>query len=115
MSGSRGFTLVEVLVTLVFLTVVGVSFNAASHHATRILQRSRLELNAARFLEEEVERLRLIPYGSLRDSTRSAGRGIATWTVADSGQFKEILLETRFGSPATGLLVDSVAIYRVAP
>lgn len=111
----NGFTLVEVLVTLVFLTVVGVAFSSASHHATKILQRSRLELNASRFLENQVARLRLLTYESLVDGTRTDGRGIANWTVADSAAFKEIMLETRYGSPARGLVVDSVTIYRVRP
>lgn len=115
MSGHHGFTLIEVLVTLVFLTVVGVAFSSASQHATRILQRSRLELNASLFLETEVARLRLLAYESLVDGSRADGRGIASWTVADSAAFKEIMLEVRYGSPARGLLIDSVTIYRVLP
>jgi Tfp pilus assembly protein PilV len=110
-----GFTIVEVIIALVVLTVVGVAMAAANQHAARILQRSRIELNAARFLEAEVERLRILPFTSLSDGQHTQGRGIATWTVVDSTSYRRLLLETRYGSAATGMIVDSVTIYRAQP
>lgn len=112
---STGFTMIEVIVTLVFVSVVGVALTASTHHAIRILQHSRSELNAARFLASQVERLRLISYDSLGDGTRTEGRGVARWVVVDSTAFRRVLLETRYGSPATGARVDSVTIYRIRP
>lgn len=110
-----GFTLVEVLVTLVIMTVVGVSLAAANQYSTRIMQRSRTEINAQRFLVSEVERLRLVPFATLTSGTRNAGRGISTWTVIDSTSYRRVFVETRYGSAATGLVIDSVTIYRVRP
>ncbi len=112
---SGGFTLVEVLVTLVIMTVIGVSLAAANQYSTRIMQRSRMEINAARFLVSEVERLRLVPYTTVTSGTRAVGRGISTWTVIDSTSFRRVFVETRYGSAATGLVIDSVTIYRVRP
>lgn len=111
-SRARGFTLVEVLVALVFLTVVAVSIGGAMQNAIRNVRRSRMELNAAVFLEAEVERLRTIAFDSLVAGHRAQGPGIATWTVADSARFRQISLETRYGSPAGGWVVDSVTIFR---
>ena len=108
----EGFTLVEILVAMVILTVVAVSFGATTQHATRIVTRSRTELAAQQFLEVEAERLRLLAFDSLVDGSRARGRGIATWWVQDSTAFRQVLLETRYGSPATGLVVDSVVIFR---
>lgn len=107
-----GFTIPEILVALVLLTVVAVSLAATTQYAARIVNRSSMELAAQQFLEGESERLRLTPYDSLRDGRRSEGRGIATWRVQDSTTFRQVLLETRFGTPAQGLLVDSVILFR---
>jgi len=107
-----GFTLAEVLVALVFLTLVSISFAATTQQAARIITRSRTELAAQQFLEAETERLRVLAYDSLRDGSNTRGRGIVTWWVQDSTTFRQVLLETRFGSPATGLLVDSVVLFR---
>jgi len=107
-----GFTLVEILVALVFLVLVAVSYGATTQYASRVINRSRTELAAQHFLETETERLRLVAYDSLEDGTRARGRGIASWWVEDSTSFRQILLETRFGSPASGFVVDSVTLFR---
>lgn len=111
-SAAEGFTLVEILVALVFLTLVAVSYGATTQWSSRVMSRSRAELDAQQFLEVETERLRLLAWDSLVDGTRSRGRGIATWSVVDSTSFRQVLLETRYGSPASGLVVDSVMIFR---
>ncbi len=114
-SARSGFTLIEIIVALVFLSVVAIALGGATQQATRTLRRSRAELGAARFLDAEVERLRILDYDSLADGARTRGRGIATWTVTDSLTFRQVLVETRYGSPATGLLVDSVTLFRTRP
>lgn len=111
----RGFTLIEIMVALVFLSVVAISLGTAAQQATRTLRRSRLELRAALFLDAEVERLRILDYDSLVDGVRTRGEGTATWNVTDSTTFRRVLLETRYGSPAAGLVVDSVTLFRTRP
>jgi type II secretory pathway pseudopilin PulG len=112
---SPGFTLIEIIVALVFLSVVAIALGGAAQQATRTLHRSRLELRAARFLDAEVERLRILDYDSLLAGTHTRGPGTATWTVTDSGTFRRVLLETRYGSPDMVLLVDSVTLFRTRP
>ncbi len=108
----RGFTIIEVLVTIVLLCVVGVALASTMQYATRTLERSRDQLAAAAFLHATVERIRVISYDSVADGSRSAGRGNATWTVQDSSSFKQVLIVSRYGSPARGQIVDSVTLYR---
>lgn len=108
----RGFTLIEVLVTIVVLSVVGVALAATMQYATRTLRRSRDELAAASFLRSTVEHMRLVPYDSVVDGTRSEGRGTASWTVQDSGTFRQVLVVSRYGFPARGQIVDSVSLFR---
>ena len=113
MSDSRaGFTLVEVMVAMFFLSLVVMSLAAATDYANRVVNRSRTEISAQAFLESQAERLRLTSYAELRDGQRTEGRGIARWQVVDSSTFRQVMLETRFGSPATGLVVDTVVIFR---
>lgn len=107
-----GFTLVEVIVALFFLTLVVISLGSATEYANRVVQRSRSELAAQRFMELEAERLRLLDYAALEDGERTRGRGIATWRVVDSTTFRQILLETRWGSPGRGFVVDTIVIFR---
>ncbi len=113
MSAQRGgFTLVEVMVALFFLSLVVMSLAAATDYANRVVTRSRTELAAQQFLTLETERLRLLDYAQLQDGKRTRGRGIAQWQVVDSSTFRQVLLETRYGTPAAGLVVDTVVIFR---
>jgi prepilin-type N-terminal cleavage/methylation domain-containing protein len=112
MGRSSGFSLVEVVVAVVILTLIVMSLTASNRYAATLAWRSEQELSAARFLEAETERLRVLPYDSLQSGARSSGRGTATWTVSDSGTFRQVILETRFGSATQGLLVDSVTLFR---
>jgi len=109
---SAGFTLVEVMVAMFFLSLIVLSLAGATDYANRVVTRSRTELAAQEFLERETERLRLVDYAALASGTRAEGRGIAKWQVVDSTTFRQVLLETRFGSPATGLVVDTVVLFR---
>jgi len=109
---ASGFTLIEVLVTIVVLSVVGVALAATMQYATRTLRRSRDELAAAAFLRSTVEHVRLVPYDSVVDGSRGEGRGTAVWTVQDSATFRQVLVVTRYGSPAHGQIVDSVSLFR---
>jgi len=112
LASRSGFTIVEVVIALVVVTIVGVGLAGANQYATRILQRSRLELNAARFMESEVERLRILRFDSLVSGQRTQGRGISRWTVLDSTSYRRVVVETRYGSAATGIIIDSVTLYR---
>jgi len=111
-SDRSGFTLAEVMVAMFFLSLVVISLAGATDYANRIVTRSRTELAAQEFLERETERLRLLDYASLADGQRTDGRGIATWQVVDSTTFRQVLLVTRYGSPATGQVVDTVVVFR---
>ena len=46
--GAAGFTMVEVVVALLFMTVVALSFSASTQFAARLLGRSEIELQIGR-------------------------------------------------------------------
>lgn len=108
-----GFTLVEIIVALLFLTVVAISFGATTQYSSRIMGRARDQLLAQEFMEAEAERLRIVAYDSLTSGSRAQGRGIASWTVVDSVTFRQVVLEVRYGSPAMGMTVDSLVLFRL--
>lgn len=112
-SAIAGFTIIEVMVAIVVLTVVAVSLGLVIERTTAVTRRSRLELGATTFLLAESARLRQIPWDSLTSDSLGRGDSVASWTVTDSAAVRRIVLVTAHTSP-TGSLVarDSVLIVR---
>lgn len=108
-----GFTIIEILVALVFLTVVAIALASAIEQATRTVRHSRVELDAGLFLETEAERLRAMPYDSLTAGSRSLGLGTANWTVSDSAGSRRIVLVTRYGDAGSRQVWDTVSMVRL--
>ena len=105
-----GFTVIEVMIAVVVLTVVAVSLGMITRQVTAVMGRSRLELGAAAFLMTEAARLRETPWDSLTNGSRTRGDSVATWTVSDSAGVRRILLVT--GYTGTLIAVDSALIVR---
>lgn len=108
-----GFTLIEIVITILFLSVIALSFASSMQFSARLLGRSQIELQAAQFLESEAERLRSLSLDSLVTGSRSEGWGQASWQVVDSTTFVQIILTTQYGTDATGTVADSVTIVRL--
>jgi len=108
-----GFTLIEVVITLLVLSVIAISFASSIQFSARLMGRSEIELHAAQFLESEAERLRSLSLDSLVTGSRSEGWGQAGWQVADSTTFVQIVLTTQYGTATAGTVADSVTIVRV--
>jgi len=109
---TRGFTLVEVLVAIVILSIGALAWVGTSRVASASMRAATLELRAAQLIQEEVERLRTAPLDSLRAGSAARPAGDALWTVADSGAYLriELVVSTR---PERGrILSDTVWVYR---
>jgi Tfp pilus assembly protein PilV len=111
----RGISIVELMVGVVLLAVVVVSLAAASLYASRNLTRARLQLEAAEFLQTELERLLAIPYDGLADGTRSTSEGTSSWTIEERGTHRQILLITNFAPTEAISVWDTVVAYRLEP
>ena len=105
--------MIEVVVALLFMTVIALSFSATTQFSARLLARSQIELGAAQFLEAEAERLRALSFDSLSSGSRSNGMGQASWDVVDSTTFVQIVLSTEYGLASLGTVADSITIYRL--
>jgi len=108
----QGFTLVEVVVAVVILSVGALALLGSSRVSARSLQRAMLEARVAQLLDTEVERLRTEPLATLVDGTATYPQGASTWIVTDSVSYLrvELLVEAR---PERGMvLADTVFVYR---
>lgn len=107
-----GFTLIEVLVALLFLVVVGGALASTSRFTAEVATRADLELRTLEASESELDGLLALPYDSLATGARDLPFGRVEWTVADSGSYRTVLLVTTLafgGRVAT----DSLFAYRL--
>ncbi len=113
--GARGFTVVELIVAIVLLSVVVVALAASSLYTSRALLRSSEELRASEFTQGELERLLSLPYGSLADGSQTLPQGTSTWTVVDSTTYRRIVLVTHYAPTAAISVWDTATAYRIKP
>ena len=113
--GESGISVVELLVGVVLLAVVVVSLAASGLYASRVMGRSRIQLEATEFVQAELERLLGVPYFELESSNRSSESGTSEWTVTDLANHRQIFLITNY-APTEGISVtDTVVAYRLRP
>lgn len=108
----RGFTLIEILVAIVILSVGALAWVGTSRVGSASMRQAALELRAAQLLQEQVERLRTIPVDSVRAGSVARPAGDALWTVADSGKYVRVQLVVRARPEAGRTLADTVYLYR---
>lgn len=107
-----GFTLVEVLVAIVILSLGAMAWVGTSRVAAASMRAAALELRAAQLIQEEVERLRTLPLDSVRSGSAARPAGDALWTVADSGSYLRVELVVRARPEGARSLADTVWVYR---
>lgn len=109
---SGGFTLVEVLVAIVILSVGAMAWVGTSRVASASMRAATLELRAAELIQEEVERLRTTPLDSLRAGSVTRPAGDAFWTVEDSVSYLRVRLVVRTRPEGGRTRSDTVWVYR---
>ena len=127
MSGARrgaraGFTLVEVLVALVVLTVGVLALAGATAVAVRQVILADVTTERAAALQSVVEMLRARPYDSLSAGSDTVGTFRATWTVSSTQRSTVLSIVTlgpglESGSGGMPRLADQVRdtfVYRIA-
>jgi Tfp pilus assembly protein PilV len=111
----RGISIVELLVGVVLLAVVVISLAASGMYSSRTLTRSRVQLEAAEFVQSEVERLLAVPYDSLRDGSRETEVGASKWEIEERYSHRQIFLVTQYAPTEAISVWDTVVAYRLAP
>ena len=112
---TSGISIVELLIGVVLLAVVVLSLAASGLYSSRTLSRSRVQLQAAEYLQSELEQLLAVPYDSLRDGSRESSDGTSEWAVEDRYTHRRIILVTHY-APAEAISVwDTVVAFKLAP
>jgi len=121
--GSRaGFTLIEVLVALVVLTVGVLALAGATAVAVRQVVLADVTTERAAALQSVIEGLRARPYDSLTAGSDTVGTFSATWTVSSTKRSKVLSivtlgpgLESAYGGmPRLAAQVRDTFVYRIA-
>ncbi|MHB1192174.1 MAG: type IV pilus modification PilV family protein [Longimicrobiales bacterium] len=110
--GEGGFTLVEILVAIVILSLGAMAWVGTSRVAAISMRAAALELRAAQLVQEQVERLRTMPVDSVRAGSAARLAGDALWTVADSGSYLRVELVVTARPEGGRTLADTVYVYR---
>ncbi len=113
--GQKGIAVLELLLAISLLATVILSLGASSLYTSRLLERSRSELRAAKFLQGELERLMALPYDSVVSGSRTLAEGTSNWTVIDSIDYREITLISHYAPISAISIWDTVAMYRIEP
>lgn len=107
-----GFTLVELLVAVIFMVVVGSAIASASRFTAGVAKRADLELRTLEAAEGELDRLLALAYDSLASGGRDVPLGRVEWTVGDSVDYRTILLVTTLAI-ADRAATDTLFAYRL--
>ena len=107
-----GFTIIELLVSIVLLLLIAVSLVGSNRVAAASVRQASLELKAAQLISEEYERLKTMPYSDLADGTAVRPAGLAAWTVTDSASFRRVELVVRTHALAGKTISDTLFLYR---
>jgi prepilin-type N-terminal cleavage/methylation domain-containing protein len=92
--GRAGFTLVEVIVAIVILAVGLLGMAGTTAVVIRQITTANLATERSVALQSTLERLRGIPFDSVRAGSGSVGVFEVAWTVTDEFQWKEIQIIT---------------------
>lgn len=119
-SFQAGFTLVEVMVALIILTVGILGLAATTMYTIRQTTFGELSTERAAALQTVIEELRAVDYDSVRSGSDSVGNFAVSWTVTTSTRSKGIQIVTvgpglrsSGGAPGLGPSVADTFVYRI--
>jgi prepilin-type N-terminal cleavage/methylation domain-containing protein len=115
-----GFSLVEVMVALIILTVGVLGLAATTMYVVRQTTLSEMTTERSASLQSVIERLRATPYDSLESGSDEIGQYKLEWTVETGNRTKLITiisvgpgLTSASGVPAIGASVTDTFEYRI--
>ncbi len=119
-SGTRGFTLVELLVALVIFTVGVLGLAATTTFVVRQTTVSELSAERSAAVQEMVERLKATDYNALTNGSANVGQYTLTWTVTGGNRSKVLNITSTGpgmisggGMPALASSVQESFTYRI--
>lgn len=110
--GAAGFTLIEIVVAAVVLSVGVLALVGANRVAALSAARAAVELRAAQLIQDHTERLRTLPIDSVKSGATSSAAGSASWLVTDSTTYLSVRLAVTARPEGGSTLSDTVYLYR---
>jgi Tfp pilus assembly protein PilE len=94
----RGFTIVEVLVSILMITFGILGFIGSTAGVTKMISRGNRAAVASAYNQGRLERVQATPCGRLATGTQTNGRFTTAWTVEDymGGRTKRVRIVTQF-------------------
>jgi len=118
--GRAGFTLVEIMVALIVLTIGVLGLAATTMFTIRQTTLSELTTKRAAALQTVIEELRSVDYDSVRSGSDSVGSFKVSWSVTDGSRSKAVEfvtlgpgLRATGGQPGIGPSVADTFVYRI--
>ncbi len=108
--GHSGFTLTELLISLVVIAVGVVGFASAAGLATTGLWVGKRDTEVSLVLRDQAERLKALPPDSVQNGSRSADAYQLQWQV-EGVQPKKVVLSATYPRRAGGQAADTVVVY----
>jgi prepilin-type N-terminal cleavage/methylation domain-containing protein len=116
MRGERGFTIVEVLVAILVLTVGVLGFVTTAGLVTRMIGQGERFTEASALANERVELIRTTRCPAVGTGSETRGAYTINWRVADTAGGKARRIVVTVSSPTTrGTRSDSVQTVKFCP
>ena len=118
----RGFTLIEVLITLMVLTIVEMAIYSGFQFSMKSMRYAKAKTNAVGLANEKMEELRNLPYDNLSTAAGLVlphGAILDSQTIVKSGTKYTVLIDIRYvddpydgvaTGPANGKPMDTYPI-----
>ncbi|MGY8779798.1 MAG: type IV pilus modification PilV family protein [Longimicrobiales bacterium] len=109
-NSTRGFTLVELIVALVILSIGTLGLAGSTRHVVRQVALGRVTSERASALSSTIESLRALPYDDVAASTDSIGDYAIEWSVISGTDTKTVTIVLTGPGLAGGLsMANTVA------
>lgn len=110
-SRESGFTLTELLISVVIIAIGVVGFATAIGLATTELWRGQRDTELSLTVTDQAERIKAQPYDLVQSGTRVEGSYVLRWTVQGQDP-KRVMLEGAYIHRRGYPIADTVVVYR---
>jgi len=108
--GQTGFTVVELLISVIIISIGVVGFATAVGLMATELWIGKRDTEVSMAVAGQAEYLKSIPYDSVQSGSRTEGQYQLSWNVQGSSP-KKVILEAIYARRRGGQLADTVVIY----
>ena len=108
--GQRGFTLTELLISMVIIGIGVVGFSTAIGLVSAELWIGERDTDVSMLVADQAERLKALPYEAVSSGMRSEGDYQVAWMVEGENP-KKVVLEATYRRRSGSQTADTLVIY----